>query len=60
MREKVVQAVRIVQVVRVVEAVRVVEVVRVVEEVRVRVNGLHVKMMGTALSLSDPRPVYSL
>ena len=43
-----------------VQAVRIVQVVRVVEEVRVRVNGLHVKMMGTALSLSDPRPVYSL
>ena len=51
---------KMVQVVRVVEAVRVVEVVRVVEEVRVRVNGLLAKMMGTALSLFDPQPVYSL
>ena len=57
---KMVQVVRVVQVVKVVEAVRVVEVVRVVEGVRVRVNGLLVKMMGTALSLSDPQPVYSL
>lgn len=39
---------------------RVVEVVRVVEEVRVRVSRLHVKVVGTALSLSDSQPVHSL